>query len=95
MFVVTVEFTVRHEKRANFMREMLANAKASLDNEPGCRQFDVCVSDKDPNRVFLYEIYSDRYAFDVHLTSDHFRHFDRTVGEWIVAKEVAVWQKAS
>lgn len=95
MFVVTVEFTVKDGKRADFMCEMLANAKTSLDDEPGCHQFDVCVSDRDQSRVFLYEVYSDRRAFDAHLKSEHFRRFDNMVGEWVEKKEVAVWQKAS
>lgn len=60
---------------------MLANAKASLANEPGCRQFDVCVSAQDAASLLLFEVYDDAAAFQTHLESPHFLSFDdKSVG---------------
>jgi quinol monooxygenase YgiN len=42
MFVVTVQFSIHSQHTAAFMREMVANAKASREREPGCEVFDVC-----------------------------------------------------
>ena len=67
MYVVTVEFTIHAEHRARFMTLMLGNARRSRTDEPGCRQFDVCIDDARADEVFLYEIYDDRAAFDAHL----------------------------
>lgn len=91
MYVVTVEFTVKAGSAESFLVEMLANAQASVTNEQGCVQFDVCVDPLDAGRVFLYEVYVDRAAFDEHLASTHFRTFDRKVAAWIVSRDVKTW----
>jgi quinol monooxygenase YgiN len=93
MYVVTVEFEIKPEHLEPFMKEMLANARASVEKEPGCKQFDVCADPADRRRVFLYELYTDRAAFDAHLAAGHFKAFDRTVGGWIAAKTVKTWQR--
>jgi quinol monooxygenase YgiN len=93
MFVITVEFQIKPAHRESFMREMAANAIASVEREPGCRQFDVCVSGDDPNKVFLYEIYDDRAAFDAHKQMPHFLSFDTTVKDWVARKTVASWTR--
>lgn len=86
MLVVTVDFRVRPEFVAAFRVEMLANARASRANEPGCRCFDVAFSDSDPTLVFLYELYDDAAAFAVHQQTAHFRSFDNATAGWIETK---------
>ena len=54
----------RLQNFANHAAVVIANARASVEHEPGCSQFDVCVDPKDKSRIFLYEIYDDRAAFD-------------------------------
>ncbi|UPW18654.1 antibiotic biosynthesis monooxygenase [Agarivorans sp. TSD2052] len=39
------------------MPKMLENAQASLAQEEGCLQFDVCLSTEQDNIVYLYEVY--------------------------------------
>jgi autoinducer 2-degrading protein len=75
LFVVVVEFHLKHGTRAEFRRLIDANADASVRNEPGCLQFDVLEPECESDRVLLYEIYSDRAAFDEHRRSEHFRIF--------------------
>ena len=93
MFVVTVEFKVRPEFVAQFLPEMIANARATASTEPGCRQFDVCTDPQDQTRVFLYELYDDRAAFDAHLATPHFKEFDRKTGAWLVSKTASTLQR--
>ncbi len=88
MYVVTVEFDVHAQHLAAFVPLMRENARASRAREPGCRQFDVCTDPARPNCVFLYEIYADRAAFDAHLASPHFRHFDAAVRDMVAGKAV-------
>lgn len=64
MFVIVVEFEIVRETAAAFMALIRENAEASLRDEPGCRQFDVCVDETDPASVFLYEVYDDEAAFE-------------------------------
>jgi len=94
MYVVTVEFIIKREHAGAFLQEMVANARASREREPGCRQFDVCAAPDDPAALFLYELYADRAAFDAHLATPHFRAFDATVGPWIERKTVHTYTRA-
>jgi quinol monooxygenase YgiN len=63
---------------------------ASVRLEPGCLRFDVLMpADAGaPPRVFLYEIYEDRAAFDLHLASEHFRDFDERSRDLVRGKTV-------
>jgi quinol monooxygenase YgiN len=87
MFAVTVTFTLKPGTRDTFLPLMVENASTSLRDEPGCRQFDVCLGD-DPATVFLYEIYDDGAAFTAHLESAHFQSFDTAVADMIATKTV-------
>lgn len=93
MYVVTVEFRIKPDCVAAFREQMIANAQASRRNEPGCLQFDVCSDPAVPAFIFLYEIYADRAAFDVHLASDHFKAFDRAVLPLVAAKTVRIFER--
>jgi len=93
MYVVTVEFVVQPEQAGRFRDGIVANARASRDAEPGCRQFDVCGSPGDPATIFLYEVYADRAAFDAHLASPHFRAFDAMVRNWVARKTVRTFER--
>ena len=91
MYVVTVEFDIKADKLDEFRAQMVANARASREREPGCLQFDVCADPANPGRIFLYEVYADRAAFDAHLATEHFKAFDRTVASWIAAKVIRTY----
>ena len=92
MLIVTVDFVVKPERVDAFRQAVVANAIASRSAEPACRQFDVCVAD-DVRRVFLYEAYDDRSAFDAHLRTDHFKAFDALTSGWIEDKSVRMLER--
>ena len=75
-FVVFVEFHLKQGARSQFRALIDANADASVRSEPGCLQFDVLEPEGESDRVSLYEIYSDKAAFDAHLRTEHFRIFN-------------------
>jgi autoinducer 2-degrading protein len=88
MFVVIVFFEAKAAHVAEFRDAILINAKASVDDEPGCRQFDVAQDPNDPAQFFLYEIYDDEAAFKAHIETAHFKHFDHISAPWTAAKKV-------
>ena len=88
MFVVTVDFEIKSEYINEFRSRVLQQAKDSLNNEEKCLIFDVCYDEKNTNKVFLYEIYQDKEAFDYHLKSDHYLSFDKDVENWVTKKIV-------
>ena len=93
-YVVTVVFVARPEHRAEFRREMVANATASRTQEPGCRQFDVCES-PDGSGIFLYEIYDDEAAFQAHLATEHYRRFNSRTTPWVAEKRIVKYARIS
>lgn len=93
--VVVVHFIVKAGSETSFLSRVLKQARESLDQEAGCLTFDVCVDPANPGRVFLYEVYADAGAFDLHLGSAHFRAFDADTREWIVEKVVERWMRAA
>ena len=88
MFVVIVDFVIKPHFVEAFRAEMLSNARASRDREPGCRRFDVAFSDKDRSAVFLYELYDDTASFAVHQQERHFKEFDAKTAPWVASKAV-------
>ncbi len=92
MFAVTVSFNIRKGKAAEFLNAMKLQARNSLRLETGCHHFDVCVDENDEHRIFLYELYTNRAAFDLHMESAHYRAFSDQVAPWVEDKEVRFWK---
>jgi len=88
MFAVTVTLTIDPERMAQFLPLMTTNAHTSRTTEPGCQQFDIC---REGNKVFLYELYDDRAAFDAHLASDHFKSFDAATADMLLDKQIKLF----
>jgi autoinducer 2-degrading protein len=74
-FVVIAEFAVGPEQKREFLDVCVYDHERSTTDEPGCRQFDVIVSDEAPEAVILYEVYDDKAAFDAHMATPHFAVF--------------------
>jgi (4S)-4-hydroxy-5-phosphonooxypentane-2,3-dione isomerase len=73
-----------------FHRLINENARASVRDEPGCRQFDVVVAEGEPDSVLLYEIYDDKAAFAAHTKTPHFAAFDRDSASCVASKKVSL-----
>ena len=94
-FAVCVTFGIKPGQMGTFLPLMLQNARTSLADEAGCRQFDVLSDPSRPDELFLYEVYDDKAAFDVHLASAHFKRFDADVRDMIAAKSVNTYSKVA
>ncbi len=92
MFAVAVTMEVKPGRMEAFLPLMFENATASLREEAGCRQFDVCRDADRPDTVFLYETYDSPEAFQVHLASPHFKAFDDATGHMLADKQVSTWR---
>jgi quinol monooxygenase YgiN len=83
-----VEFLVRPGFAERFGELILANARASVEQEQGCRRFDVLVEPENGRRFVLYEIYDDEAAFDLHLRSPHYHSFSAAIDGQIEERSV-------
>jgi len=86
---VTVDFGTAPENFERFKQVMLENAKASVADEPGCRQFDVYEVATSPNHLFLYEVYEDDAAFQQHINAPYFKKFSEAITTLVTSRSNA------
>ncbi|CCV08559.1 conserved hypothetical protein [Mesorhizobium metallidurans STM 2683] len=93
-FAITVAFELLEGAFPEFHRLVTENAALSVELEPDCLRFDVLTPADSAvsSHVFLYEIYRDRAAFDLHLASDHFRQFDQRSRDLVISKTVIAYR---
>ena len=72
MYVIIAPIQVKEGFIDQFIKEIIDDAKGSVNDEPGCLRFDVIQDAGDPNRVWLYEVYQDEEAFQAHTQAPHF-----------------------
>ena len=95
MFAVCVTFRVRPDAMDRFLPRMHQQARDSLTLEKGCLRFDVCVDSTAPGSVFLYEVYDDREAFELHSDSSHFKSFASDVDAYVLGKDVVTFDSVA
>ena len=91
MYVITVEFTIDSAHQPEFMDALRQQAHHTLSLEKDCHTFEIAWGEADQNTLFLYEVYTDRAAFEAHLATSHFKTFDQLVAPWVVEKVVKGW----
>jgi (4S)-4-hydroxy-5-phosphonooxypentane-2,3-dione isomerase len=87
-FTILVDIRLKPGAKPAFRRLIDANARASAAEEPGCKRFDVLEPIGEADRVMLYEIYSDRAAFDAHVKSEHYARFNAESAALLASKSV-------
>ena len=95
MYAVCVRIDLKPGTLDQFLPLIQRNAWTSLTMEPGCHRFDVLTDSGTPDAVFLYELYANRAAFDLHLKSSHFLAFDAKVATMIADKDVQTWDQVT
>jgi autoinducer 2-degrading protein len=87
MRIISVVFTARHDTIDEFRAVLLAHARASVEEESGCRQFDVASDPADPARFFIYEVYDDEAAIAAHQATEHFKRNAPRLRELSLSRE--------
>ena len=85
-YINAVDLDIVPSERDKFLEAIAEDAGATI-KEPGCIQFDVLMLAKDPNHLFLYEVYESETAFRAHRETDHFKKYAATTAS-MVAKRV-------
>ena len=89
---LVVDFTVKPGAKAQFLDIIGEHAAKTLRNEEGCLQFEVCDPVEDGNRVFLYEMYADDAAFEVHKASPTLARTRERYADIVETREIHVCQ---
>jgi quinol monooxygenase YgiN len=85
-FVVIAEFVVKEGLMDTFLTHAFDDARHSVDEEPGCLQFDVLQTPEVANGVLFYEVYSSKEAFDEHLATPHVERFRAILSDHLEAE---------
>ncbi len=82
MYVLLVQIDVKPEHRDPFVAAAGEHARRARRNEPGTIRFDVIADGSDPNRLYYYEAYLDKAAFDAHATGESIATFRAETQGW-------------
>jgi (4S)-4-hydroxy-5-phosphonooxypentane-2,3-dione isomerase len=93
-FTIIAEFATTPDNHAKFLELCAYDAAHSVADEPGCHSFDALLPEGEPNTVILYEVYTDKAAFDTHLATPHYKVFADGVAA-LAVKIVAVRKLAT
>ncbi len=89
MFGLCVRFTCKDEASAEAYDRLVAETiEAIKTNEPGTLVYASHLVDGQPLQRILYELYSDRAAFDAHETAPHSRRYLDERDQYLASTEV-------
>jgi len=71
----------------SYLAALKENGAASV-KEPGCREFDITVSQKDPNHIFILEVYDSADAAQAHRETEHFKKYAATTKDMVAKREL-------
>jgi len=77
-----------------YLAALKENGAASV-HEPGCREFNIAVSQKDPNHVLIVEVYDDAAAAQSHRETDHFKKYAATTKDMVAKRELRTFSSVA
>jgi len=87
IYVNAVDLDINPADTPKFLEAVKENG-ANAVKEPGCREFNITVSNKDPNHVFLFEVYDNEAALNTHRATDHFKKFAAATANMVTKRDV-------
>jgi len=87
LYINLVELDIVPAEIDKFMEAIKENGAAAVKKEPGCREFNVIVSEKDPHHVLLFEVYDNAAALEAHRATDHFKKYQAAVANMVAKRE--------
>ena len=88
-YIVAVDLDIVPAEFDKFVELIKENGVATA-KEPGCREFNVLVSAKEPHHVFLFEVYDNAAASEAHRATDHFKKYQAATANMVAKREVRV-----
>src|SRR5215471_5960014 len=87
LYVNVVELDIVPGEMDKWLAAIKENGAEAV-KEPGCHEFNIVVSAKDPNHVLLFEVYDDAAALDAHRATDHFKKYMATSANMVAKRDV-------
>ena len=94
LYISAVEYDIVPGQVDNFLAALKENGAASV-KEPGWRELDITVSQKDPNHVFIFEVYDNAAAAEAHTATEHFKKYKAVTKDMVAKREAKLlWSVA-
>jgi (4S)-4-hydroxy-5-phosphonooxypentane-2,3-dione isomerase len=87
LYINAVDLDINPADTDKFLAALKTNGAAAV-KEPGCREFNITVSQKDPNHVFIFEVYDNAAALEAHRATDHFKAYAATTKDMVAKRDV-------
>jgi (4S)-4-hydroxy-5-phosphonooxypentane-2,3-dione isomerase len=87
VYINAVDLDINPADMPKFIELIKENGAAAV-KEPGCREFNITVLAKDPNHVFLYEVYENEAALNTHRGTDHFKKYAAATANMVAKRDV-------
>jgi len=81
-----VEYDIVPGQIDAYLAALKENGAATV-KEPGCHEFDILVSQKDPNHVLIFEVYNDAAAVQAHRETEHFKKYAATIKDMVAKRD--------
>lgn len=93
-YVNVVDLDIVPADRDKFVALVKENGTAAV-KEPGCHEFNISVSQNDPNHIVLFEIWDSAAALDAHRATDHFKAYMNATKDMVAKRDVRpMWSVA-
>ena len=66
---IFVDVDIKSGQRDAYIEKLKAHV-SGVRNEPGCERLDLYINSEDPDRMYVWEVWSTRKDFETHLTCD-------------------------
>jgi len=84
--VNVVEYDIVPGQIDAYLAALKENGAATV-KEPGCHEFNILVSQKDPNHVLIFEAYADAAAAQAHRETEHFKKYAATIKDMVAKRD--------
>ena len=83
---LVVELKIKPGERDRFLARAREHRGNVLANEPGCHRFDLAVPREQDDTVYLYEVYADDAALEIHFNTPYMKEYMEDTGPMIAER---------
>jgi (4S)-4-hydroxy-5-phosphonooxypentane-2,3-dione isomerase len=92
MHVVVVFLEAERGREAELRAALRVHAAACLENEPGCRRYDISADPLEGASFLLYQVYDDEAAYLAHRELPHYADFRILADPWVRTRRVLTYE---
>ena len=87
---LVLELELAPGKKNAFVARAIEHRETVVRNEPGCKRFDVLTSEDEPDKVFLYAVYTNRSALETHFSTSYTKHFLDGIDTMVASRKLSL-----